>query len=79
MGIFSRKKATDQTINERIDNMEHTISKLKRDVLNTSMDLDSIRDKVLRKIQKRQKEDKDLDSNSIPTDGFDGVRGLVSN
>ena len=81
MGIFWNKKEeknVEPTFVERLEVLEALVSKLKREVLSNSMDLDTMRDKVLRKIQKRQK-DNEQEENPLPDDGFGEIRKIGNN
>ncbi len=83
MGIFwwkQQKKDMQLTSNERLEQLEATVSTLKREVLSNSMDIDAMRDKVLRKLQikrKKQNEEEKTDG-LLQNDGLDGVRELTS-
>lgn len=79
MGIFWNKKPVKSTYDERLATLEEEVRKLKRETLGHTMDLETMRDKVLRKIQRKQKtEDLDeLETNgNIPQDGFEDVRKI---
>jgi hypothetical protein len=65
-----------KTLKQRVDELEAVISKLKRETLNNSMDIDTIRDKVLRKIQNRKKPKES--SLGTEDDGFDSIRSLYT-
>jgi len=72
MRIFRRKENVSATLSEEISILKAEITKLKREVLSNSLDIDAMRDKVLRKIQKRKPNDK----NYLEEDGFNSVREL---
>lgn len=78
MRIFGKKESVKPTYDERLATLEELCSKLKREVVSNSMDLDTLRDKVLRKIQhKRKQEDETENSNdSLQEDGFGDIRKL---
>jgi len=74
MDWFRRKQNVLSTLEEEIDTLKAEVSKLKRETLSNSLDIDTLRDKVLRKIQKRKgHENKD---NILEEDGFNSIREL---
>ncbi len=81
MGIFWKKKTLNHTFDERLETLEVLVSKLKREVVSNTMDVDTLRDKVLRKLQtkrKKQEEDEKEVETGIPEDGFSDVRKLTN-
>lgn len=56
MWPFKRKSNVDATTLERIEKLEKDVSKLKTECLDNATDIDAMRDKVLRKIQKKREE-----------------------
>jgi len=82
MGIISwlsaRSDNAKQTYEGRLLALEVAIAKLKREVLSNTMDIDLIRNKVLRKIQKRfnNNEADEADGAVPPVDGFEEVRKI---
>lgn len=77
MRIFQFRKKAETTFSERLETLEASISKLKREVVSNTLDIDTLRDKVLRKIQgKRKKEEEEETDSGLSDDGFDEVRKL---
>ncbi len=67
MWPFKRAANVEATTLERIDNLEKLTKKLKTECLDNATDIEAIRDKVLRKIQKaRTKEETETDINERP-------------
>lgn len=50
------KDKVNETYEERLEKLEKVVSKNKADILDIYTDIDSLRDKVLRKIQNRPKD-----------------------
>jgi len=76
MGIFFNKKPVKATYEERLATLEIEFSKVKREVISCVMDIDTLRDKVLRKIQKKRKDNEEEVEGVAQEDGFNSIRKL---
>ena len=81
MGIklWFSKRQTDVPTSfvERLELLEAIVSKLKRESVNNTLDIETMRDKVLRKIQKKRNGQDETEDNPPPLqDAFESVRKI---
>lgn len=77
MWPFSRKISEDQTLTDRMRKLESKMLKLDAEVLDLAAALEIVRDKVLRKMQKRRKDMEDMAEEDELLEGKNPLEGKL--
>lgn len=75
MRFFKKKEPIKPDFEARLTQQEQKIKELRREMVEVVMDIENLRDKVLRKIQSKRKLDKEEDT-APPLDGLPRMNGI---